>query len=177
MVGFLVFSDGVEPEKITVSESNPASSNTSDDKSTSAHEQKIPVYVTGGVNNPGVYWVDSDSLVYDVIVAAGDISDECDTSKMEKSLNLAEKVVSGMKIYIPKIGDSESSSDETVPEVAGKININTASKSQLMSLSGIGDVYSQKIIDGRVYKTTKELVEKKIIPNATYEKIKDQISV
>ena len=55
------------------------------------------------------------------------------------------------------------------------IDINTATKADLMSISGIGDAYSQKIIDGRPYKRKDELVSKKIVPQATYDKIKDQI--
>ena len=55
------------------------------------------------------------------------------------------------------------------------IDINSASKAELTTLSGIGDAYSQKIIDGRPYKRKDELVSKKIIPQATYDKIKDLI--
>ena len=58
---------------------------------------------------------------------------------------------------------------------AALMDINSATKEQLMTLTGIGDAYSQKIIAGRPYRTKLVLVQKKIIPQATYEKIKDQI--
>jgi competence protein ComEA len=63
----------------------------------------------------------------------------------------------------------------TTAKKAELLDLNSATKKELMAIPGIGDAYSQKIIDNRPYRAKNELVQKKILPEATYEKIKDLI--
>jgi competence protein ComEA len=64
---------------------------------------------------------------------------------------------------------------KAVAALREKLDINSATKDQLDALPGIGGTYAQKIIAGRPYRTKRELVTKKVIPQSLYEKIKDQI--
>ncbi len=70
---------------------------------------------------------------------------------------------------------AEAAKDKVSGESHEKVDINSATKDQLEALPGIGDAYSQKIIDGRPYKSKSQLVSKGILPKSTYEKIKGDV--
>jgi competence protein ComEA len=70
---------------------------------------------------------------------------------------------------------SSSMASTAKPAKTALLDINSATKDQLDALPGIGDAYTQKIIAGRPYHTKRDLILKKIIPQSTYDKIKDQI--
>jgi competence protein ComEA len=71
--------------------------------------------------------------------------------------------------------DKAATKADTKPNKKEPIDINSASAEELQSIKGIGDVYAKKIIEGRPYKGKDELVQRNIIPKATYDKIKGQI--
>ncbi len=71
---------------------------------------------------------------------------------------------------------SETKASDKAAAKANLVDVNSASKDELTALPGIGDAYSQKIIDGRPYANKTQLLSKKILPKATYDGVKAQIT-
>lgn len=138
--------------------------------------QEIIVDVGGAVINPGVYKLSSSSRMVDALAAAGGLSEDADRDFVEKNINLAGKVSDGLKIYIPRVGEEILTESSGVGSNGPVININLATSGDLETLPGIGEVTAQKIVEGRPYASPEELLEKKIVGESTFEKIKDKIA-
>ena len=137
----------------------------------------IFVYVCGAVNLEGVYELPGGSRVYQAIEAAGGFREDADA----KALNQAELLEDEERIYVPVIGedvylDSTSDSDND-----GKININKASKEELMTLPGVGESRAESIIRYREeqdeFKSIEDIMRVSGIKEGLFEKIKDLITV
>lgn len=136
---------------------------------------KVLVHVAGAVNNPGVYTLDGGSRVIDAVEAAGGLSPEADGD----ALNLAAVVEDAAKITIPKV--NAGGEDVASTTASGLVNINTADKTTLMTLSGIGEVLAQNIIDYRTkngpFTNLEELKNVNRIGDKLFEQIKDGITL
>lgn len=153
--------------------------------------EKAPLVVDigGAVQSPGVYEIDTGEArvrVEDVISQAGGFHEEADLDWISKNINLATEVEDGMKIYIPKRGEAAAeslknpsleNSSNKVLGVTNLININSATEAELDNLPAVGKVTAGKIVSGRPYTNINELKERKIVPNSTFEKIKNLVKI
>ncbi|MCR4263106.1 MAG: ComEA family DNA-binding protein [Candidatus Roizmanbacteria bacterium] len=133
------------------------------------------VDIQGAVEKPGIYELEEDARIVNLIDTAGGYSVEADMDWISKNINQAQLLQDGTKLYIPFKG--ENTSNTTIEASTISININTATITDLESLNGIGEKRAQQIIDGRPYSSVEELLEKGIVGEKTFEAIKDQIIV
>ncbi len=144
-------------------------------------QKTLSVDVSGAVSKPGVYDLSDGSRIEDAVALAGGFTEGVNKEYISKSLNMAQKLSDGTKIYIPFEG--EQPARIATQSVAGggntsnnsSVNINTATQAELESLPGIGPVTASKIISDRPYQTIEDLLNKKIVSKTVFDKIKDQL--
>jgi len=142
-------------------------------------EEAIFVDIAGAVNRPGVYQLPSGSRVNDLITACGGFTSWANRDFLEKSLNRARFLEDGEKLFIPYQGQEEV--DYQKGGSGEKININQASRQELMLLPGIGEKYAQAIIDYRQsqgkFDSIEEIKKVQGIGEKTFEEIKDRLAI
>ena len=139
---------------------------------------KILVDIEGAVVKPGVYELQSNSRIKDVLVLAGGYSQTADRVYCEKNINLASLVKDGQKIYIPFVVDTPDRGGYSEARTGSElVNLNTASEKELDTLWGIGTARIENIVKNRPYQTLEELLEKKVFTKQILEKNKDKITI
>ena len=150
----------------------------------------IKVYISGEVKSPGVVSIENNDRLIDAVDKLGGLTSNADLNRV----NLALKIEDGNHYIIPKIGEeinidyvnttqninNNSSNSLEVSNTNSKVNINTASESELDSLPGIGEVTAKKIIDYRnengKFSTIEDIKNVKGIGDNKFDDIKDSIT-
>lgn len=142
-------------------------------------KQYIMVHVCGMVRSPGLIILESESRVFDAIQKAGGLLEDANVD----IINLAKKLTDEEKVYIPKIGEESEYTEVLEIESSNNkklININTADKSELITLPGIGDKTAEKILDYREsnkFSNIEDIKNVSGIGDKKYLEIKDFIAV
>ena len=143
--------------------------------------QNIYVYVCGHVNHPGVYAVSAQARICDAIALAGGISED----GCGEALHQAEHMTDGETIYVPGIDEAIEYGEDRAGTMKDaeddRVNINTASKEELMTLPGIGESKADTIVQYRdehgAFTSIEGLMEIPGIKEGVYNKIKEKIKI
>lgn len=168
---------------------NETENNTENSENDEEENNMIYVHIAGEVVNPGVVIAKEGDRIQDIIEKAGGVTELANLNKV----NLAYKVEDGQKINIPNINDKDEEEyvsdnggenvleSETALGKNGKVNINTATQTELETLSGIGPSTASKIIKYREengkFKNIEDIKNVSGIGDAKYKNIEDSITV
>lgn len=140
------------------------------------------VHILGAVVKPGLYQLHDGDRAVDAVAAAGGFTAEAD----RQQLNLARLVSDGEQIYVPKVGEAGavppgSSAAGSAGAVGAKVNINTASESDLETLPRVGPAMAKRIIawreDNGRFATVEDLMSVTGIGEKTFAELKDLVTV
>ena len=148
-------------------------------EASTTQETVIFVDIKGAVKNPGVYQMKVGDRVKDALEAAGGLTEEADSQKV----NLAKRLEDQMVIVVPKVGEEaeEIPAGETRNEATkeGKVNINTATVEELKTLKGVGEKKAEAIIEYRKkngsFKTKEDLMKVRGIGKKLFESFEERI--
>lgn len=130
------------------------------------------IEVMGQVVNPGVYEIDGDKLVIEAIELAGGYSANADLVFVHRNISLSSVIKPTQKIYIPAIDENYTPSFSNISgSGSGKINLNSADKDSLMTISGVGEVTADKIIEIRPINSMDDLNTLSNVPKKTIDNI------
>ena len=150
------------------------------------NEGSIWVYVCGEVATPGVYELQEGDRITHAIEAAGGLTEAAG----QVYLNQAAHLTDGQRIYVPSKEEEQSLTEELSPtdradgqtaKDTGKVNLNTATKAELLSLNGIGESRAEAILayreaNGR-FGNIEDLKKVDGIKEGIFQKIREQITV
>ncbi len=146
-----------------------------------APQSQIYVQVSGAVASPGVYALPGDARIFQAIELAGGLAPEADA----RSLNQAEPLKDGQMVYV--MSQEEAAQAALAQEgqggegADGKVNLNTATESDLMALPGIGAAKAKSILAWREenggFSQVEDLMKIQGIKEGVFSKIKDSIKV
>lgn len=196
IIGYYIYMNqsnfSISDEDILISQDNTENVIDNETKNTTNEENKnmIIVHVSGAVKSEGIVELEEESRIVNAIEKAGGLKENA----CIKDINLASRVEDGEKIYIPtneeytKLENNnqnnhliENSSQKSITNKTNKININTATQSELENLPGIGSATALKIITYRnengKFKTIEDIKKVKGIGESKFKEIKDFIVI
>jgi competence protein ComEA len=140
--------------------------------------ERLVVHVSGEVIAPGVYQLPVGARIDDALKAAGGSTESGDIHR----LNLAARLADGQQIVVPKRISPLLEASASVPSpTPGPINLNAASVAELDRLPGVGPVTAQRIVAYREqhgpFTSIEQLRQANLVNTATFEKIKELVSV
>lgn len=140
---------------------------------------EIIVEIKGAVQNPGVYQMNKDSRLHDLFWKAGGGTESAEL----KTVNLAMHIEDGQSFYIPEIGEEllQIPSNIQGSQKKGQINLNTATREDLMTVTGIGPSTADNILAYREetgrFTSVEDLLHVNRIGEKTLDKIRDYFTV